>query len=67
MLTQSSDHQVNKKYMSKIYKGHSSKITSTPCKQLTLCNCRIKGECPMDGKCQSTDAVYDCRVNSSDP
>ena len=30
--------------MSKIYKGHNSKITSTPCNQLTLCNCRVKGE-----------------------
>ena len=35
--------------MSKIYKGHNSKITSTPCNQLTLCNCRVKEECPMDG------------------
>ena len=25
--------------MSKIYKGHNSKITSTRCNQLTLCNC----------------------------
>ena len=25
--------------MSKIYQGHKRKITSTPCNQLTLCNC----------------------------
>ena len=53
--------------MSKIYKGHNSKITSTPCNQLTLCNCRIKGECPMDDKCQIIDTVYDCRVTSPEP
>ena len=53
--------------MSKIYKSHNSKITSAPCNQLTLCNCRIKGECPMDGKCQTMDAVDDCRVTSSEP
>ena len=53
--------------MSKIYKGHNSKITSAPCNQLTLCNCREKGECPMDGKCQTMDAVYDCQVTSSEP
>ena len=53
--------------MSKIYKGHDSKITSTPCNQLTLRNCRVKEECPIDGKCQTTDAVYDCRVTSPEP
>ena len=37
--------------MSKISKGHNSKITSAPCKQLILCNCREK----------------DCRVTSSEP
>ena len=35
--------------MFKIYKGHNSKITSTPRNQLILCNCQAKGECPMDG------------------
>ena len=53
--------------MSKIYKRHNSKITSAPCNQLTLCNCRVKGKCPMNGKCQTMDAVYDCRVTSSEP
>ena len=53
--------------MSKIYKGHNSKITSTPCNQLTLCNCHIKEECPMDGKSQTMDAVYDCRLTSLEP
>ena len=38
--------------LSKICKGHNSKITPTPCNQLILCNCRVKGECPMDSKCQ---------------
>ena len=48
--------------MSKIYKGHNSKITFTSCNQLTLCNCWVKEECPMDGKCQTMDAVYNCSV-----
>ena len=30
--------------MSKLSKGHNSNITFTPCNQLTLCNCRVKGE-----------------------
>ena len=53
--------------MSKIYKGYNSKITSAPCNQLALCNCREKGECSMDGKRQTMDAVYGCRVTSSEP
>ena len=53
--------------MYKTYKEYNSKITSTPCNQLTLCNCRVKEEFPMDGKCQTLDAVYDCRFTSSEP
>ena len=33
--------------MSKIYKGQNIKITSISCNQLTLCNCWVKGECPI--------------------
>ena len=50
--------------LSKIYKGPNSKITSTPCNQLTLCNCRVKEEFPIDGKCQTTGAVYEFRATS---
>ena len=46
---------------------HNSKIKSTPCNQLTLCNCRVIEECPMDGKCQTMDAVYGCSVISTEP
>ena len=53
--------------MSKIYKGHNSKITFTLCNQLALCNCRVKEKCPMNGKCWTMDAVYDCRVTSPEP
>ena len=53
--------------MSKIHKEHTRKITSTPCNQLTLCNCRVKGEFPIDGKCQTMDVIYDCRITSLEP
>ena len=42
-------------------------VTSAPCEQLTLCNGRVEEECPVDGKCQTMDAVCDCRVTSSEP
>ena len=52
--------------MSKIYKVHISKITSTPCNQLTLRNCWVKVECLVEGECQTMDAFYDCRLSSPD-
>ena len=45
-----------------MYKGHNSKIVSLSCNQLALCNCRVKEECPIDGKCQTMDAVYDRKI-----
>ena len=36
--------------MSKIYKGHKSKIISTLYNQLTLCNCQVKRKCPMNSR-----------------
>ena len=53
--------------MSKIYKGHNSKITSTLCNQLTLCNCPVKEARSMDGKCQTMGTVYDCHVTLPEP
>ena len=53
--------------MSKIYKGYNRKITSTPCNQLTLCNCQVKEECLMDGKFQIMNVVYDFRATSPKP
>ena len=38
--------------MSKIY---NEQITFSPWNQLTLCNCRVKEECSMNGKCQTMD------------
>ena len=49
------------KHISKVYKMYNSKITSAPCNQLTLSNCRENEEWPMDGKCQTMDAAYECR------
>ena len=53
--------------MYKIFKGHNSKITSTLSNQLILCNCQVKGECPMDDKCLTMDAVCNCHVTSPEP
>ena len=50
-----------------IYKGHNSKITSAPCNQLTLYNCRVKEECLMDSKYQTMEAVYHRRATWPEP
>ena len=39
-------------------------IISTPCNQLTSCNFRAKGKCPMNGQGQTKDAIYECLVTS---
>ena len=51
----------------KICKGHNSKIISALYNQLTLRNCRVKEECPVDSKFQTMDEVYDCPVTSPEP
>ena len=53
--------------MSKIYKGHNCKITSTPCNLLTLYNYQVQEECPKDSKCQTMNAVHYCCVTSPEP
>ena len=53
--------------MSKIHRLHNTKITSTPCNQLKLCDYRVKEECSVDGRCQTMDEVYGCRVTSPAP
>ena len=39
-------------------KGHNKKVTSKPRDQRPKCNCRKKGECPMEVNCQVNDVVY---------
>ena len=49
----------NRKTISRL---HNIKVRSTSCNQLTLCNCQVKEEPPMDGKFQTMDATYNCCV-----
>ena len=53
--------------MSKKCKGHNSKIPSTTCNQLTLCDCQVKEGCTMDDKNQTMIAVYECLLTSTEP
>ena len=50
-------------------KSHNAKVLekSSPPDQTTLrkCNCRNKDECPLDGKCLTTNVIYEAKVKTS--
>ena len=48
--------------MSKIIKRHNRKVTSKLRDETPKCNCRKKGECPIEGNCQVNSIVYICDV-----
>ena len=52
--------------MANIIKQHNSRIlSSSPTQQLRMCNCRVKSECPMDGKCLTKCIVYKAEVGAN--
>ena len=52
--------------MANIIKQHNSRILSaSPTEQLRMCNCRVKSECPMDGKCLTKCIVYKAEVGAN--
>ena len=48
------------KNMGRIIKSHNKKITTTKTTENLDCNCRSKQNCPMDGKCRSSNVIYKC-------
>ena len=53
--------------METIIKSHNRSITSWQQKQQDenkTCNCRIKANCPLNGKCQIESIIYKANVNS---
>ena len=48
--------------VSQIIKSHNKNITSPNVEEKSLCNCRNKSTCQLDGKCQSESVVYKCVV-----
>ena len=43
----------------------TKKLTNVENKQTKNCNCRKKGECPLEGKCRSEDIIYKCVVTAT--
>ena len=53
--------------MSSIISSHNKKVLSEPVQPEDNpdCNCRNKATCPLNGKCQQSDVVYQCHIQSS--
>ena len=52
--------------MSNMIKSHNKNVINKLVKESKSCNCRVKPECPLNGKCQNTDIIYKCTVLSPD-
>ena len=51
--------------VTQIIKSHNKNIISPKVDETSLCNCRNKLTCPLDGKCLSKSVVYKCVVTTS--
>ena len=50
------------KNVERIIKSHNRNVTSKDQAIIPPCNCRNKDNCPLNGKCRSSNAVYKCDV-----
>ena len=44
--------------MSSMIKSHNKKVINKGVKELKSCNCRVKFECPLNGRCQVINIMY---------
>ena len=52
--------------ISSIVSAHNKKVLKgTPQNQEVRCNCRVKSNCPLDGKCLDKSVIYKCHVKSN--
>ena len=50
--------------MANVIKSHNKKAAMSYEKSVPPCNCRNKGDCPLDGLCQTNDIIYKCVVST---
>ena len=50
--------------MANVIKSHNKKATMSNEKSVAACNCRNKGDFPLDGLCQTNDIIYKCVVST---
>ena len=48
------------KNIGRIIKSHNKKVTKTEKIENLICNCRIKQDCPLNGKCREKNVIYKC-------
>ena len=50
--------------MANVIKPQNKKAAMSNEKSVAACNCRNKGNCPLDGLCQTNDIIYKCVVST---
>ena len=48
----------------KIIQSHNKRITSDVPTETVTCNCRVKDNCPLNGKCLTKSIIYKCDVTA---
>ena len=51
---------------SNIIQGHNSKLTKSKENKRSTCNCRKKEDCPLPGKCTTSNVIYEAKVSTTD-
>ena len=47
-----------------IIKSHNKKLSSPPKNATLPCNCRVKDNCPLEGRCREKSVIYRCDVSA---
>ena len=50
--------------MESIVSAHNRKLLNTPQQEARMCNCRSRIQCPLDGKCLTSEIVYKAEVTA---
>ena len=51
--------------MGAIIKAHNNKLLNTNRKDKDKCNCRKKENCPLPGKCTTSNVIYEAKVSTT--
>ena len=52
--------------MAKIIKGHKCKLTKSKQNKRSTCNCWKNEDCPLPGKCTTSNVIYEAKVSATD-
>ena len=50
--------------IAQVIKSHNKRVTQPKSTVTPPCNCRKRDECPLDGKCRTSSAIYKCIISA---